>query len=119
MEKVGTVVVAACLAGITVVLLSGCVSNLYPGGPSVAGWIYTGVKDPAQALTVAVDPSASSRKQGHSSAQAILGLVAYGDSSIDAAMKDGGITKVHHIDHMVELVFGGVWAKSTTIVRGE
>jgi hypothetical protein len=102
-----------------VVLSSGCASNLFPGGPSVAGVLYTGVTDPAQALSVAVDASASGRKQGSASASAILGLVATGDASVEAAMRNGGITKVHHVDHKVELVLGGIWARATTIVRGE
>lgn len=99
--------------------LSGCAANLYSGGPSVAGMLYTGVRDPAQHLAVALDATASGRKVGKSSAQAILGLVAFGDAGVDAAMKAGGITKVHHVDHEVQLAVGGLWEKQTTIVYGE
>jgi len=104
---------------LTLFLLTGCASNLYPGGPSVAGAIYTDVKDPAQHLAVAVDTSANGQKQGVSSAQALFGLFAFGDAGVDAAMRNGGIRKVHHVDHQVQLLLGGVWAKTTTIVHGE
>jgi hypothetical protein len=112
--------VVSLLIGLTaVVALSSCASNLYPGGPSVAGMIYTGVKDPAQNLSVAVDTGAQGMKVGTSSASAFLGLIAFGDASIDAAMKAGGITKVHHVDHEVQLVLMGLWSSATTIVHGE
>ena len=98
--------------------MTGCASNLYTGGPSVAGWLYTGVKDPAQNLAVAVEP-VTATKVGESSATAVFGLIAGGDASIDTAMKNGGITKVHHVDHQVQLFMGGLWAKTTTIVQGQ
>ena len=108
------------LLGVTAVAaLSGCAANLYPGGPSVAGYIYTDVKDPAQNLSVAVDTGARGARVGTSNASAFLGLFAFGDASVDAAMKAGGITKVHHVDHQVQLVLGGLWASTTTIVHGE
>ena len=107
------VVLAAALS------LSGCVSNLYTGGPSVAGGLYTNVTDAAQHVAVAVDTTASSNKRGTASAHSVLGLVALGDASIDAAMKQAGITKVHHVDHNVHIVLFGFYAQTTTIVYGE
>lgn len=111
-----TLLLLASLAAATA--LSGCAANLFPGGPSVAGMIYTGVTDPAQHLAVAVDSGAAG-KVGTSSASAFLGIVAVGDSGIDAAMKAGRITRVHHVDHKVELVLGGIWTRTTTIVHGD
>ena len=101
------------------VLSSGCVSNMFPGGPTPAGAIVTNVRSPAQNLTVATDASVIGNKCGTSSAGAILGLFAFGDASIDAAMKDAGIKKVHHVDHEVNLVLLGLWLGTTTIVYGE
>jgi hypothetical protein len=105
-------------AGALAVLLTGCATNLYPGGPSVSGFLYTGVTDPAQNLAVAVEPGPAT-KVGTSSAMGIFGLIATGDASVDTAMKNGGITKVHHVDHKVDLVLGGLWVNTTTIVKGE
>ena len=65
------------------------------------------------------DKDAKSIKSGSSSAFAILGLFAFGDASIDAAMKDGNIRRVHHVDHKVNLVLYGIWLRDTTIVHGD
>ena len=42
----------------------------------------------------------------------------YGDASIAAAMKDGGITRVHHVDYEVKSLFW-VFTEYTTVVYGE
>ena len=100
-------------------LLTGCVSNMFPGGPTPAGVIVTSVTSPAQALTVATDPTAGSQKTGTASGSAFLGLFAFGDAGIDAAMKNGSITKVHHVDHQVNSFLFGFWLQTTTIVHGD
>ena len=104
------------LVGIAVV--GGCASNIFPGGPSVGGGIYTEVTDPAQNLAVATSAGGAT-KRGEASAESILGLYATGDAGLEAAMKAGGITKVHHVDHQVISYFALVWVKQTTIVYGE
>ncbi len=45
-------------------------------------------------------------------------LVAYGDASIDAAKRNGGITTVHDVDWDVEN-FLGIYGKYTVTVHGE
>lgn len=101
------------------VLCSGCVTNMFPGGPSPAGAIITNVRGPAQNLTVATDPGVLTTSSGTSSAGAFLGLFAFGDASVDAAMKAGGITKVHHVDHEVNSFLLGFWLENKTIVYGQ
>jgi hypothetical protein len=66
---------------------------------------------------VATGPAAGSSKVGRSEAWGIL-VFATGDASISAAMKNGGITRIHHVDHETSS-FLGVYAKYTTIVYGE
>ena len=66
---------------------------------------------------VAVGPAAGSAKVGRSEAWGIL-VFATGDASISAAMKNGGITRIHHVDHETSS-FLGVYARYTTIVYGE
>lgn len=102
-----------------VMLMSGCATNLYPGGPTPAGALYSNVKSPAPALSIAPDPSAKPAKVGTASATAVLGLVATGDASLEAAMQNAGITKVHHVDHQENSFLLGLWLKSTTYVYGE
>jgi len=57
-------------------------------------------------------------KEGKSCASSILGIVATGDASIQAAKNNGGITKVAHVDHSAKN-FIGIVAEWCTIVRGE
>ncbi|MSR47023.1 MAG: hypothetical protein EXS13_08155 [Planctomycetes bacterium] len=110
----------ACLVTglVGVSFLTGCTSNTFPGGPSVAGLLFTQVTDPAQNLAVATD-AATGALVGESSSIGMLGLIATGDSGLDAAMKAGKITKVHHVDHQTSSFFGFLYVKQTTIVHGE
>ena len=79
----------------------------------------TVVTSPAQHLTVATDKDAQAMKTGESQNMSFLGLFAFGDGGIDAAMKQGGITKVHHVDHTVFSFLWGLWLQNTTVVHGE
>ena len=62
--------------------------------------------------------SLTANKKGVSSCYSVLGLVAYGDCSINAAMKEGDITKIRHVDStsMNVLFF---YFKFDTIVYGD
>ena len=118
MAKSASVAVAVG-AALAMSLATGCVSNLYPGGPSPHGVIQTTVTVPAQNLAVALDATAKPTKTGVSAAQAVLGLIASGDASVNAAMQSAGITKVHHVDHSVNSLLFGMWFEAKTIVYGE
>lgn len=80
--------------------------NMIPGG------IYSDVKLPGQASTNA------GSKTGTACANSILGWIARGDASIDAAKQAGGITKVSSVDHSVENILG-FYATYCTTVKGE
>ena len=99
-------VCVAALAGI--VLMAGCVSASSPV------W---GALTLDQKGAVAVGTAATGSRVGRSKAEGIV-FVGYGDASISAAMKDGGITKIHHVDN-VSLGVLGVYARQETIVYGE
>lgn len=107
------------VVGVFLLTMTGCVSNMFPGGPTPAGYIVTNVTAPSQALAVAVDPAAKATKKGSATSGAVLGLIAFGDSSVNAAMADAGITKVHHVDYNINSILGGIWLGMTTIVYGE
>jgi hypothetical protein len=64
------------------------------------------------------NPSVSSIKSGESCAKSVLGLVAFGDASIEAAKKAAGISKVATVDHKTTniLYFYGEYC---TVVYGE
>ena len=79
----------------------------------VNGFLYSKVDGP-----LSVTMSATAAKKGVATCTSILGLVADGDASIEAAMKEGGITRIHHVDHESYSILG-FYAKFTTIVWGD
>jgi hypothetical protein len=111
--------IAVSLAISSTTVLSGCASNVFPGGPTIAGGLLTNVTSPAQSLTVATDATAKPIKEGSASATSFLGLIATGNASVQAAMKDGNISKVHNVDHTINTILFGVYASTTTTVHGE
>ena len=60
----------------------------------------------------------ASPKMGVAECETICGLIARGDASIAAAKKNGGITKVHHVDWEVSSLLGLI-GKYKCIVYGE
>ena len=66
---------------------------------------------------VAAGSAAGQSKVGRATAVGIV-LFAHGDASISAAMANGGITRIHHVDHETFNIVG-LYAKYTTIVYGE
>ncbi|MGD1020620.1 MAG: TRL domain-containing protein [Verrucomicrobiia bacterium] len=65
-----------------------------------------------------VGETASTSKVGTAESTGIL-CFATGNSSLQAAMQNGGITKIHHVDYKVTNVLGGLYIKYTTVVYGE
>lgn len=90
--------------------LSSCAVINTPAG---LGLIYTEVQSGQ-----AVSGNSLGSKVGISKAQNILGLVAVGDASIQAAAKAAGITKISHVDQKQFSVLG-VYGATETIVYGE
>jgi hypothetical protein len=111
----------ACLLLMVGMLMitSGCATNAFPGGPTVAGIVYTEVTSPAQYLSVALDKEAQPLRKGEASNMAFLGLFAFGDAGVNAAMQNGGIKKVHHVDHTIQHFLYAIFARNKTIVYGE
>ena len=64
-----------------------------------------------------VDNSVKPAKMGTATAKGIICFVE-GDASLKAAMDNGGISKVHHVDYKVFNVLGIV-GSTTTVVWGE
>ena len=63
------------------------------------------------------NPDVKPSKVGTAEARGIV-LYATGDCSLGTAMKNGGITKVHHVDYEVFTILG-LYSKTKTIVYGE
>ncbi len=64
------------------------------------------------------DASAKSTKVGTATSQSYLMMIAVGDSSINTAARDGGITKINHVDWKVKSMLG-IIGEYTTTVYGE
>jgi hypothetical protein len=64
------------------------------------------------------DAAAKSTKVGTATSQSYLAMIAVGDSSIQAACKNGGITKINHVDWQVKSILGFI-GEYTTTVYGE
>ncbi len=77
------------------------------------GIVYTGVKSPVTATS-----NSNSTKVGTSQAVSVLGIVAAGDASIDAASNSAGITKIHYVDEEGISVLG-IFARYKVFVYGE
>jgi len=60
---------------------------------------------------------ATGSKTGVATAYSAFGLVGWGDCSIEAAARAGGITQIRHVDYQTKNVLG--YQEFTTIVKGE
>lgn len=116
-KKIILLFLVIMLLGITA--LTGCAANTPP-----AGLLFTRVKAPDAVSTLGVRTGVnldrvSSYKNGEATCVAILGLVSVGDCSIQAAMGNGEIDKIHHVDYRTTSILGGIFHSLTTIVHGE
>ncbi|MCP4115538.1 MAG: TRL-like protein family [Desulfobacteraceae bacterium] len=79
--------------------------------PYPVGSFYTGLK-----LPVAVTANKGiAPKVGTAECTSILSIIATGDASIETAKKNGGITKVHHVDWDVENILGIIGRYKVTV----
>jgi hypothetical protein len=107
MKKLSVCLLACGMAG----LFTGCVGPMGQIG-GIGGSIYTDVSG-----AIGATGNAVSTKSGSSTSTGILGI-ATGDSSINAAAANGGITKIHHVDYHTMTILG-VYGKTTVTVYGE
>jgi len=65
------------------------------------------------------DNSVKPSKVGSASRGLVLGFIKTGDATINAAMRDGRIEKIHHVDYSDMTLFGGLYWQQTIKVYGE
>ena len=95
--------------------MTGCVGA---GGATTTTALFGGIVDDNRApASFNIDNNVKPVKCGKATSKGIV-LYTSGDSSIKAAMDNGGITKVHHIDYEVFSVLN-LFSRATTIVYGE
>jgi hypothetical protein len=100
----------AVLAVLVAILFSACSAAVVA---PVTGFLYTDLKGPHMATS---NPVAT--KVGTAEVTSILGIVATGDASIATAARNGGISKISHIDYESKSILG-IFAKYTVYVYGE
>ena len=91
-----------------VALLSGCAT------PMPIGMLYTELTLPMGVT----GENIAKLKVGKSECKSVLGLVAIGDASVETAAKNGGITRIHHVDWEAKNILG-VIGEYHCIVYGE
>lgn len=96
------------IIGIASTTMAGCASTLPVGG------IYTDVKLPVTATSAGGGPE----KVGTAECMSVFALVATGDCSIETAKKNGGISKVHHVDWDANNILG-IIGRYKVVVHGE
>lgn len=94
-------------------LLTGCsvLTGCMTGGPDISpGLLFSSVDGPVTATS-----KASNGKHGQACASNVLGLVAFGDNSVEAAKKSGGIREVASVDYDMFNILG-IYQKKCTHV---
>jgi hypothetical protein len=108
MKKLVSGLSIVVIAGVLIVAM-GCASQV------PTGLFYTETTLP---ITATGNAQSAKMKVGESECTSILSLVAMGDASIEAACKNGGITKIHSVDWDTKNILG-IYGTYKTIVRGE
>ena len=108
--KMKKLMIGAAIAGFGMAL-TGCV---FTGPCNAPSPLTLNVSSPEAAF---VDNSVKPAKVGEATASGII-LFTEGDCSIKAAMENGGIKKIHHIDYKTRNILGIVGSQ-TTLVYGE
>ena len=78
----------------------------------VIGGLYTDVR-----AGHSISDNTAGTRMGKACASSILGFVATGDASIEAARREGKISKITSVDEEMSTILG-LYAKHCTIVRG-
>ncbi len=102
MKKLLVIAIAAAM-------LSSCAMVQAPVGATM----FTKVNAP-----LAVTGNQGASKVGKAECKSILGIIATGDCSIQAASQKAGITSIHHVDYEASNILG-IIAKFTVVVYGE
>jgi uncharacterized protein YceK len=100
---------------ILAIMFSGCVSVMKS---PVLGVFYNGTTYPGAGTGSVVKNDVKTDKTGTSTCSSILSLFAFGDCSVDAAKKNGNITKVNSVDHKTKSYFI-FYTTYSTVVQGE
>ena len=113
--------IAGAMKKFLVLLLAASMTScaaVMPGGHTT-GFMIQNVKTGGAPVFVEGEPLVlDGLKTGAANEYSILGIISFGDSSIMAASKEGGLRSVHYVDRAAFSCLG-VFAKYTTRVAGK
>jgi hypothetical protein len=82
------------------------------------GVLYQDTKLPSGSVAYYGKTTDGMTKRGTAACTSILSILVTGDASLDAAMRAGGMTKLHHVDTQQTNILG-IIGTYTTIAYGE
>ena len=85
---------------------------------ALLGGCYVNLAAPTPNLSVKLDADSASR-QGSATCTGFLWVFATGDCSVDTAMKNGKVSRVHHVDSQAKVVLWGAYSEMKIVVHGE
>jgi len=97
------------LMTMAVLFLGGCATSRAP----MVGVLYSNGES-----GVAATSNPSGNRVGEACMMSALGLIAWGDASIETARRNGGITMITTVDESTTRILGFVYSKYCTVVRG-
>ncbi len=111
MKIVATVALLAVMAS----MMAGCAGVMMAPVVPPAGLAYCNREAPMSIGAVEVAPNSL---KGTSTTYSVLGLVSWGDGSVNTAAKNGGLTKVDRMDYHLYNILG-IYSEYTTVVYGK
>ena len=114
MKKIKFLILGLVILFGTQVFISSCAVVPSPVGPV---GLFVDVTAPCPAVAANMNATGFS-KVGKAEATNILGLIQTGNCGLSEAMKNGGITRIHHVDMQITNVLM-LYAKKIIIVYGE
>lgn len=111
--KKGAVVIALLVSVFALSACAGVGGYTQPAGLFPAGFIYTETVSGSQVYENGVNPT----KEGKACGNYIV-FIGTGDTSVETAMKNGGIKKLVFVKQSIRSVLGPIYGEVCTIARG-
>ncbi len=105
------------LVGLMCFMLVGCMGAASFQQPN-ASFAVAGIYSDVQGGSLVLDNGVAASKTGTACSHQILGIVASGDTRVETAMANGGISKLVYVNTSYKNIVWGVYTEVCTIARG-
>ncbi|HNP97308.1 MAG TPA: TRL domain-containing protein [Cyclobacteriaceae bacterium] len=105
------------LVGLMCFLLVGCMGAASLQQPN-ASFAVAGIYTDVQGGSLVLDNGVAATKTGTACSHQILGILASGDTRVETAMANGGISKLVYVNTSYKNIVWGVYTEVCTIARG-